>query len=210
MTDVEITQTRERILRSASELFAKYGFSGASVRDIAYDSDVNVAAINYHFGNKHNLYWSVVKQSHDWAEMGIREIALSCECMEDLVIRVFDFMMSNKDAIRTTLKIMLTDGVPLPEGELREAMVAQQGPPGLQDFKTVFRRQYGDGVSEANVFFAVRSIFGNLIHSCMICSCSKIDLIRDSMPELSDEAIRQQLIMHARAICEFVIAPKPK
>jgi len=38
--------TRDNILEVATRLFGKHGFSGVSVRDIAKEADVNVAAIN--------------------------------------------------------------------------------------------------------------------------------------------------------------------
>lgn len=48
--------TRKKILRTATQLFAKKGFSGTSVRDIVTQAHVNVSAINYYFGNKRALY----------------------------------------------------------------------------------------------------------------------------------------------------------
>ena len=44
--------TKEQIIDVATELFAKDGYNGTSVRDIASEANVNVAAINYHFGSK--------------------------------------------------------------------------------------------------------------------------------------------------------------
>jgi AcrR family transcriptional regulator len=53
--------TRERILQVAAELFANSGFERATVRDICSQASVNVAAINYHFGDKEHLYIEVLK-----------------------------------------------------------------------------------------------------------------------------------------------------
>jgi len=52
----EPEDTRERILAIAQKLFAEKGFEATSVRDITTEADCNVAAVNYHFGNKENLY----------------------------------------------------------------------------------------------------------------------------------------------------------
>ena len=60
--DEETRTTKEKILIAANELFAKNGFSGASIREIATMANVNLAAINYHFKNKENLYWERGKQ----------------------------------------------------------------------------------------------------------------------------------------------------
>ncbi len=48
------------IIRAAEELFAKNGFEGASVRDIAQHAGVNVAMISYYFGSKENLFEAIV------------------------------------------------------------------------------------------------------------------------------------------------------
>lgn len=53
--------TRERLLRAASELFAATGLHGATVRDIAGAAGANVAAANYHFGSKEALYLEVLR-----------------------------------------------------------------------------------------------------------------------------------------------------
>ncbi len=53
--------TRERLLAAASELFAATGFHGAKVREIAAAADANVAAANYHFGSKAELYLEVLR-----------------------------------------------------------------------------------------------------------------------------------------------------
>lgn len=47
--------TRERILHTAARLFSERGFDSVSLRDITTDADVNVAAVNYHFGSKVGL-----------------------------------------------------------------------------------------------------------------------------------------------------------
>ncbi|MBM4265414.1 MAG: DUF1956 domain-containing protein [Deltaproteobacteria bacterium] len=53
--------TRKRLLRAATELFAATGFHGAKIRDIAERAGANVAAANYHFGSKAALYLDVLR-----------------------------------------------------------------------------------------------------------------------------------------------------
>lgn len=57
--------TRQRILKSAIDLFAERGFEGANVRAIVTKARVNQAAINYHFKGKEGLYLEVLKTAFD-------------------------------------------------------------------------------------------------------------------------------------------------
>ena len=49
-------ETKQRLLDAAEVLFAEKGFDGVSIRELAAAADVNVAAVNYHFQGKQNLY----------------------------------------------------------------------------------------------------------------------------------------------------------
>lgn len=51
--------TRDRILDAAEKLFSAHGFDGASLRQITDAAGVNLAAVNYHFGSKEDLYAQV-------------------------------------------------------------------------------------------------------------------------------------------------------
>ena len=52
--------TRDKILNAAGEVFAEQGFEGATVRAITERAGVNLAAVNYHFRDKAELYTLVV------------------------------------------------------------------------------------------------------------------------------------------------------
>lgn len=55
--------TRERLIDSASALFADRGYAGASVRDICDLARVNPGAVSYHFGGKRQLYRTALRQA---------------------------------------------------------------------------------------------------------------------------------------------------
>lgn len=57
--------TQERILDHAEILFAREGYQAVSVREITSAARCNLAAVNYHFGNKENLYLEVFRSR--WA-----------------------------------------------------------------------------------------------------------------------------------------------
>ena len=58
-------ETRERVLRSAAQLFADRGFKKVTVREICRAARANVAAVNYHFGDKGGLYREVLQLAID-------------------------------------------------------------------------------------------------------------------------------------------------
>ena len=51
--------TAKRILNAAEQLFAEQGFSETSLRSITSRANVNLAAVNYHFGSKKTLIQAV-------------------------------------------------------------------------------------------------------------------------------------------------------
>jgi AcrR family transcriptional regulator len=53
-------ETRARLLSTATRLFAAHGFNKVTVREICRDAHANVAAVNYHFGDKLGLYREVL------------------------------------------------------------------------------------------------------------------------------------------------------
>lgn len=51
---------KDRILDAAERLFAKKGFHGVSIREIARAAKVDVALVNYHVGRKNELFETVL------------------------------------------------------------------------------------------------------------------------------------------------------
>ena len=68
-------QTRTAILAAAERLYADRGFGDVTLRDIVAEANVNLAAVNYHFGSKDELI----------AELFVtRSLALNKERLRDL------------------------------------------------------------------------------------------------------------------------------
>lgn len=61
-TDGEATYNR--ILETAGKLFAASGFAETSSKAIAVKAGVDLASINYHFGNRGGLYQAVLAEAH--------------------------------------------------------------------------------------------------------------------------------------------------
>ena len=56
--------TKVRLIEAAGEEFAEKGFECARVRTICERAGANVAAVNYHFGDKEQLYVEAVLDAH--------------------------------------------------------------------------------------------------------------------------------------------------
>ncbi len=75
--------TKNKILDAADVLFANKGFNGTSLREITSQANVNLAAVNYHFGSKKELIKAVMSRYMD--ELSPRlESALSLICQAEL------------------------------------------------------------------------------------------------------------------------------
>ena len=59
-----LDDTRSRILNAAGPVFADKGFQATTVREICQKAKVNLASVNYHFGDKERLYIETVKRAH--------------------------------------------------------------------------------------------------------------------------------------------------
>lgn len=83
------TSTKERIMDAAQELFGRHGLEGTSLRAVTNAAGANLAAVNYHFGSKEELFRAVV-----WRVMGpvaeehrrrMEEMAGSSPSVEELL-----------------------------------------------------------------------------------------------------------------------------
>ncbi len=85
-------ETRRKLLDAAGEVFADVGYQAATVREICRRAGVNLAAVNYHFGDKLGLYTELLKIAV------VNEKAVSGEAMRAL---------PPEEALRRFLLVML-------------------------------------------------------------------------------------------------------
>ena len=57
------TLTTDRLIEAAGELFATKGFEGTTVKEITDLAGANLAAIHYHFGDKKEMYETVIMKA---------------------------------------------------------------------------------------------------------------------------------------------------
>ena len=52
----------DRILTAAEKLFGEFGYRSVSLRQVTDEAGVNLAAVNYHFGSKEELYRQILRR----------------------------------------------------------------------------------------------------------------------------------------------------
>ena len=202
MTQIEQrAETKEHILNVSLELFARYGFDGASIRKISDQARVNVAAINYHFGSKHNLYWAAMSHSHSFLRAEMERQSSKAKSVEDMIVSVFDFVIDkNTHMFRSTIKMMLSDGIPDPDPEYFDPCCTQ-GPPGMEAVAVKLSADLEQNLDEKQLGFAVRAIFGVLMHWCLLSTSSKMNLLSKNNPApISQDDIRNEIRQTIKAI----------
>jgi len=55
-----IKDPKTEILKASAKIFSEKGYSKATVREICREAGVNLALVNYHFGDKENLYKTLI------------------------------------------------------------------------------------------------------------------------------------------------------
>jgi AcrR family transcriptional regulator len=79
--------TRDKLLDVAGRIFADRGYRAATIRQICVAAGANIAAVNYHFGDKLGLYAEVVRQSMQAAEIENVRNALDQSAPPDEILR---------------------------------------------------------------------------------------------------------------------------
>jgi len=80
--------TRDRILDAAERLFAQHGFSSTSLRAVTGEAEVNLAAVNYHFGSKNSLLEAIMERRI--TPLNNRRLEMlnkTCQCKESMNVR---------------------------------------------------------------------------------------------------------------------------
>jgi AcrR family transcriptional regulator len=166
----ETLNTKNRIIEYSRTLFAQKGFDGTSIRELANIADVNVAAINYHFGNKTELYKEVIKQSYCQACRDVENLYNSgtynlCE----FVAKLFDQMYTDTQVV-TNFKIVLQDN--LLSDISFDTADESIGPPGGATLLKCINQEVGEQVSDEDKLWAVRTIFAQICHVSLISQTS--------------------------------------
>lgn len=138
--------TRGRLLEAAGEVFAAKGFQAATVREICGRAGANLAAVNYHFGDKQRLYVETVKHAQcsgeeeslpEWPPDTPPEVKLS-DYVHRMLARFFDArrpvwhaqLMAREMAEPTEACVALVDSYIRPSYELLDRILEDLLPAG--------------------------------------------------------------------------------
>jgi TetR/AcrR family transcriptional regulator, regulator of cefoperazone and chloramphenicol sensitivity len=159
----EASQTRARLLSAAREVFSQHGFQGATVREICSRADANLAAVNYHFGNKNGLIAEVLNFAPLKAmQLANTEADVSPKLRLRMFIRDFMLMLLDEKNGSAPCQIMareLSDPSPALNMIVCEAIAP------LHEFMGKLLREIaGEQVSEPELRRCVHSIFGQCLY----------------------------------------------
>src|SRR3989338_9131414 len=84
--------SKETLLRAAASVFARHGYDGATVKELAEAAGVNVSLVSYYFDGKEGLYRAVL-ESFGRSRLASAERALKApESAEEFRLRLGLFL----------------------------------------------------------------------------------------------------------------------
>lgn len=194
----------------AFELFGQEGFEGTSVREIAKRSGSNIAGVNYHFRSKENLYWEVMAATFLEVHFRIQEISKEAKSTKDLAMKTYDYFLTEKTAVRSIMKMMLTDLKPPQDlsDEVRNILMSPMGPPGGEFFAESLIKEIPYPLSREGIMWGVKSIFGVIHHWGVLFTCHC--LVDNLDPMMSEEQVRSDVEAMLDSHLDYLIKNKEK
>jgi len=186
--------TKTKILDAADILFADKGFNGTSLREITSLAEVNLAAVNYHFGSKKELIKAVMSRYMN--ELSPRlESSLNAVCLEEgkpTLIEVFSAFIepllhlnSFKDNGTSTFLQLLGRGYTDSQGFLRWFLTTQY--PGVFTYFTQAVRKAYPELSAEEIFWRLHFTMGTIVFT-MSSSDALIDIAQNDFDRQVDIA----------------------
>ncbi len=186
-------KTRERILATATSLFARKGYAGVSVDEIVTRAGVNKRMVYHYFGSKSGLYTAVLEQVYERLtpiETRIfHDNPSAIVAVERLVYAYFAFLVKNPDFVDLILWENLGRHLPTLPTSLTKA-------PILEALGRTIERGIANG--EIRPGLDAQHMLIHLIGICMIYFSNRHTLSRTvgldlENPQVLEEGIRQAI-----------------
>ena len=163
--------TRDRLLDEAENLFAQRGYHAVSVREITKAAESNLAAVNYHFGNKQNLYLEVFRSRWMPRASQIQQrfrqaLKNNGNPTPNMVVQYFAraFLEGPMSADERTRHLKLISGELAQPTEAFELVVEQVFRPLFGKFLEDLRKVMPDSIDEKQMVLNVFSILSMVLY----------------------------------------------
>ena len=155
---------KQDIFNHARTLFAKKGFDGVSVREIAKESGQNISMIGYYFGSKEGLYKSILSENmlkvsgqvisifKDAPKKEMNEKSFRADVRA--LIQVITEMKFNDPEIMMIMQRERVDGLPFAR-ELHEKIIGPFAEQLVEVFKQAQKKKIIRGGFEPGAFLGV-------------------------------------------------------
>lgn len=155
--------TRERLLEAAGEVFAEHGYRDGTIQEICRRAGANIAAVNYHFRDKRNLYAEVFRYAHRRAGQqypAFGEAAADAPAPQRLHAYVKSFLERILGQGRPAWQaVLVSREIAQPSGVL-DRIYEEEIRPRHEYLEKVVREIAGPGVPRSRVRLCVFSIVG--------------------------------------------------
>lgn len=203
--------TRERILDEAERLFSEKGFAAVSVREITAAAHCHLAAVNYHFGSKKELYLDVFR--HRWLPRAQKTRALmealqekddlsAEEIIRTITTNFFTAFASEEEVRRHSMLMMREMAQP---GEALELVFKEAIRPNFKLMIRLLKPRLNPDTDKQRVILCLFSMFAQLIYFNM----ARLPVGRAIGREY-DGAFMPELVSHITDFCLNGMPLNPK
>lgn len=193
-------ETKQALLEAAAEVFAEVGFRNATVREICQRAGANIAAVNYHFGDKEALYCAVLRYTQEQAlekfplNLGLKPNAPAEQRLKafvrSFVLRIF------ADGPVAWHGRMLSREMIEPTGAL-DMLVQEKIRPQAVQLRGIVHELLGQGASDEQVRLCCFSVVSQC---CFYHHCRPVISRLFPQQKFSPEEI-EKIVEHIAAFC---------
>jgi TetR/AcrR family transcriptional regulator, regulator of cefoperazone and chloramphenicol sensitivity len=184
----DAVRTKKSLLAAAGEVFAEKGYRDATIAEICEQAKANVAAVNYHFGDKETLYIEAWRHSFSCSlkthppDGGVSEDARPEERLRGQVEALLHRMADKNNKEFLIVHRELAN----PTGLLEEVMRRDLRP--LRDkMETVIRELLGPATSDMQARFCAIGVVSQCISPILISRMKKMrPKDKDDSPRIDD------------------------